>query len=234
MGSTAGGGCPTHTKEPAVRKDRLISEVLGQEHALTPSDLINAELRTVIIGGYDKIEVDALLERAANVLEFTIEENRRLRAELDEQKALLKQHQEMELTLRNAIISAHKAGETMIESSRAQAQALIEEARLERAHARYQAEELPEALRSEVRSLRDQRDRLRADIEAVLGAHGALLQRLPRAGEQLVQEHTGHPIDFEDEHISAAPERPAIQASGPFQSGTGSWEAGNEDGEEQE
>ena len=99
-----------------MRKDRLISEVLGQEHALSPSDLINAELRTVIIGGYDKIEVDALLERAADVLERYAEESRRLRSQLDDQREQVQQHQEMELTLRNAIISAHKAGETLIEA----------------------------------------------------------------------------------------------------------------------
>ncbi len=221
-----------------MRKDRLITEVLGQEHALTPSDLINADLRTVIIGGYDKIEVDALLERAANALEYFTEDNRRVRAELDEQKALLKQHQEMELTLRNAIISAHKAGETMIESSRAQAQALIEEARLERAHARYQAEELPEALRSEVRLLTDERDRLRADIEAVLRAHEGLLHRLPRTEVQLqnapLHEQSSHYLGFEEERVEAAPAKPVLQPPAPFQDGTAAWETDNEDGEEQE
>jgi len=221
-----------------VRKDRLISEVLGQEHALTPSDLINADLRTVLIGGYDKIEVDALLERAANVLEYFTEENRRVRAQFDDLKDQVKQHQEMELTLRNAIISAHKAGETIIESARSQAEALIGEARLEKAQARYQAETMPEALREEMRRLNDERDRLRADIEAILRAHESLLQKLPRAEERhqaaLRQEHSGHYIGFGDDQGDAAPDRPVIQLSGSPQRETERWAAGNEDGEEQE
>ena len=221
-----------------MRKDRLISEVLGQEHALTPSDLINADLKTVIIGGYDKIEVDALLERAANALEQFAEENRRLRTQLEDQKDQVKHHQEMELTLRNAIISAHKAGETIIESARAQAEALIGEARLEKAQAHYQAQTLPEALRDEMRRLNDERDRLRADIEAILRAHEALLQKLPRAEERhqaaLRQEQSGHYIGFEDEQGDPATDRPVIQLSSPPQGDSGHWAAGNEDGEEQE
>jgi DivIVA domain-containing protein len=225
-------------KELPVRKDRLISEVLGQEHALSPSDLINADLRTVIIGGYDKIEVDALLERAADVLERFAEENRRLRGQLDDQRDQVQQHQEMEITLRNAIISAHKAGETLIESARSQAEALIEEARLEKARARFQAEQLPEALRDEMRRLHDERDRLRADIEAVLRAHESMLQRLPRAEERqqaaLRQESRGHYIGFEDDHGDAAPDSPALQLSRASRPEIDSWETGNEDGEEQE
>jgi len=221
-----------------VRKDRLISEVLGQEHALTPSDLINADLRTVIIGGYDKIEVDALLERAANVLEFFTEENRRVRAQFDELKDQVKQHQEMELTLRNAIISAHKAGETIVESARAQAEALLGEARLEKARARQQAEQLPEAMRDEMRRLHEQRDRLRDDIEAVLRTHEALLQRIPRTVSSMpaapLQEADGNHAGFGDDHADAVPERPAIQTSDPLQKRTEGWETDNEEGEEQE
>ncbi len=221
-----------------MRKDRLISEVLGQEHALSPSDLINADLRTVIIGGYDKVEVDALLERAADVLERFAEENRRLHSQLDDQKDQVQQHQEMELTLRNAIISAHKAGETIIESARAQAEALIEGARLEKARARFQAEELPEALHDEIRRLHDQRDRLRADMEAVLRAHDSMLQKLPRAEDRqqaaLRHEHRGHYIGFEDDHGDAEPEKRIIQVSGTSSDDTEGWETGNEDGEEQE
>ncbi len=221
-----------------MRKDRMISEVLGQEHALSPSDLINADLRTVIIGGYDKTEVDALLERAADVLERFAEENRRLRSQLDDQKDQVQQHQEMELTLRNAIISAHKAGETLIESARARAEALIEEARLEKARARHQAEEMPEALRDEMRRLHDQRDRLRADIESVLKAHESMLQRLPRAEERpntaLGHEYRGHYIGFEDDHGDSAPDTPPLRLPVAFPNKTEHWETVNEDGEEQE
>ncbi len=221
-----------------MRKDRLISEVLGQENALTPSDLMNADLRTVIIGGYDKVDVNELLERAANALEHFVAENRRLGAQFDGLTDQVKQHQEMELALRTAVISAQKAGETIVEAARAQARALLEEAQLEKARARHQAEELPEALRAEMRRLQDQRDRLRADIEAVLRAHEALLQRLPRAAglqqTALPREQRSHYIGFEDDNSDAPPDRPMTRVSDASQNKSEPWETGNEDGEEQE
>lgn len=40
-----------------MRKDKVVSEVLGEELAITPSDLYNTELKNAIMGGYDKQEM---------------------------------------------------------------------------------------------------------------------------------------------------------------------------------
>ena len=57
-----------------MRKEKLIDEVLGEGAGLTPSDLYNTEFRTNLIGGYDKNEVDAFLERVADQFEVLIRE----------------------------------------------------------------------------------------------------------------------------------------------------------------
>lgn len=176
-----------------MRKDRLVSEVLGESAGLTPSDLINADLRTVLVGGYDRLEVDQLLERAADALERTLQENRRLQKETEALREQLVQYKEMETTLRNALISSQKISETIVASARSQAQALLEEARLERTRARMKCEELPEALKQEIRALTEARDRLRGDMAHIIRVHETLLEKIPRAERILEKPAEDHP-----------------------------------------
>ena len=101
---------------------------------------------------------------------------------------------------------------------------------------RHQAEALPEALRAEVRSLNEARERLRADIESVLRTHEALLLRVPRVGERQQPEH-GDGARFtvlEEDRAAAVLERPAERMSESLEAATGEWAAENDDGEEQE
>lgn len=186
-----------------MRKDRLVSEVLGQDVALSPSDLMSVDIRSVLVGGYDKLEVETVIERAANALEQSLNENRRLRQQIDDQRAQLSQYQEMESTLRSALVSSQKYSETLVNSAKAQADALIEEARLVKAQAQFQMAEMPAALRGEIRQLKDLRDRLRQDLEAVLKTHETLLERIPTAEERQEEaqsEQRGHFVDWGADH----------------------------------
>lgn len=187
-----------------MRKDKLVSEVLGQNVALSPGDLMAVDIRAVLIGGYDKLEVETVIERAANALEQSLNENRRLRQQIDDQKAQLSQYQEMESTLRSALVSSQKYSETLVNSAKAQADALIEEARLIKAQAQFQMAEMPAALRGEIRQLKDLRDRLRQDLDAVLKTHESLLGRIPtaeeRQEEEAREEQRGHFVDWGGDH----------------------------------
>ncbi|HOQ91057.1 MAG TPA: DivIVA domain-containing protein, partial [Candidatus Hydrogenedentes bacterium] len=109
------------------------------------------------------------------------QENRRLQKENEALREQLVQYKEMETTLRNALISSQKISETIVASAKSQAQALLEEARLERARARMKSDELPDALRQEIRALTEARDRLRADMAHIIRVHEALLEKIPRA-----------------------------------------------------
>ena len=186
-----------------MRTDRVVSEVLGEENALTPSDLYNAELKTNLFGGYSKNQVDALLERTADMLEILITRNRELKQRTEEQKEKLEKLHDMEVSLRSALVSSQKMSENIIESARFQADALIEEAKLARAQAVFKMEQLPDALRSEIRRLMEARDILRDDIAAMLKSHESLLCRIPKAeeaSEDFVREEVkNHFISFHDE-----------------------------------
>ena len=201
-----------------MRHDKMVSEVLGQDVALSPSDLMSAEIRGTLFGGYDKAEVEMLLERAANALEQALSENRRLRQQTEDQREQLVQFKEMEATLRSALISSQKYSETLVNSAKAQADALIEEARLIKTRAQSQMAELPGMLREEIQQLKNLRDRTRQDLEAVLRTHEALLKRVAPAEARLEsaipEETRSHFVDLGADHDAAhgKPAAPPFQA----------------------
>jgi len=166
-----------------MRKDKVVSEVFGEELAITPSDLYNTEFKNAIMGGYDKQEVDAFLERVADVFESLINQTRELKEEMEKQRDQMQAMQDMENTLRNALISAQKYSESIRESARREADAILAEARMAKERAEMEAAELPGELRTEISELRAERTRLRTDLRAVLAAHSALLHDIPKAEE---------------------------------------------------
>lgn len=186
-----------------MRTDRVVSEVLGEDLALTPSDLYNAEIKTSLLGGYSKNQVDILLERAADVLELLITRNKELKQLTEEQKETVDKLHAMEDTLRSALVNTQKMSENIIDSARFQANALLEEAKLARAQAVFKEEQLPDTLLAEIRRLMEARDLLRDDISAILRSHENLLERIPRAEESsqkfVREEVKKHFVSLHDE-----------------------------------
>lgn len=164
-----------------MRKDKLINEILGEEIAITPSDLYSIEFKNALVGGYDKAEVDAFLERVGDAFETLLNQKKALQEELENQRHKVDELRDMESTLRNALVSAQKFSQDARDAARREADALLGEARLEKERVRLSYTELPEALRQEISALRAARDRMRADIRAMLATHSALLYEIPQA-----------------------------------------------------
>ncbi|HUW62848.1 MAG TPA: DivIVA domain-containing protein [Candidatus Bathyarchaeia archaeon] len=159
-----------------MRKNKVVSNVLGKERVLSPSDVLNYEFSRSLVGGYSANEVDGFLARVADVLENLIQQIRGLKAQLAEQNDELDEHQQMQETLRDALVTSQKFGENLIESAKREASLLIEAARLEKSRIDTENARLPVLLAQEITHLQDQRDRLRADIRAILASHEALLE----------------------------------------------------------
>jgi cell division initiation protein len=166
-----------------MRQDKVISQVLGGDAVLAPSDLYNKEFPRVILGGYQTQAVDAYLERVADVLEGLIKQVRDLKQQQEEHRATLEEFRQMEETLRSALVTSQKFGENLIESARREADSLVESARVEKQRVQNCASKLPSALASEIGSLQQQRDRLRKEMLAVLATHRSLLESMESAEE---------------------------------------------------
>lgn len=185
-----------------MKKDRVVSEVLGEEITLTPSDLYSKEFRTKVMGGYDKDEVEHFLERVADVFESLIKQNREIKARNEELRQDVESYHEMESTLRSALISSQKFHEDVLDHARREADAMLKEAKLAKSLAITKASKLPELLQQEINSLRAQRDQLRTELQAFLQSHTDMLNALPTAEASeltLAQENADQePADEEE------------------------------------
>lgn len=157
----------------------------GGEHnrgsMLTPAELVSSPIRTSLFGGYSKLQVDLLLEQAAEQLETLLQENRELKRKLSELDHSVAKYQNLESALQNTLVSSQKMGENMITAAKLQADALLEEARLARSRAVFKMEVLPDALRSEIQRLMELRERMRDDLASLLESHRKMIERIPKA-----------------------------------------------------
>ena len=153
------------------RSGRVIAEVLGEEIAITPSELVSRTIKKQAMGGYDTNEVDDLLEQTAEALEKLIARVRELKAASDEQRARLEEYREVESSLRNALVYSQKFGDDIVSNAKREAELIVAEAKLHRDEVQAEAARLPETITREIRLLMEERDRIREDVLAVLDAH---------------------------------------------------------------
>ncbi|MFP4500838.1 MAG: DivIVA domain-containing protein [Candidatus Hydrogenedentota bacterium] len=195
-----------------MRKDKFITEVLGEEAAITPSDLYNMTFKTSTIGGYDKAEVDAFLERVADVFEELLREIGHLRERTEDQKQNIDTFRELEGSLKTSLATIENYKEEILDSARREADAVIEEARAIRDRASVEAKKLPESIAMEARSLRDVRDSLQHNIASALEAHRILLERTPHADESILDKFPGAPPTHREVQ-EATPEESSEESS---------------------
>lgn len=158
-----------------MRKDKVVTEMLGEDLAITPSDVCDKKFRRAMVGGYDRRQVDRFLERVADAIERLLDQVRALKGTQQEQKGRIEEYRDMETTLRTALSSSQNLAEDILSAARREAQALVEEAHARQAQIELDARRLPDALRREIQLLEQQRDRLRVELGAVLDTHKNLL-----------------------------------------------------------
>lgn len=161
-----------------MRRDKVVQEVLGDENVITPSDLCHHEFKRVTMGGYRPEDVDQLLERVADVMENLNEQVRRLKIENESLRERLAEQRASENVMREALVSTQRTSESIIEAARRQADAIIGEAKAERARIRADQARVPESIENEIRLLRQQRERFRTQFLSVLETHRRLLDDL--------------------------------------------------------
>ncbi len=187
-----------------MKKEQLIIEMLGEDIAITPSDIYSQEFSRAVVGGYRQEEVDAFLQQVADKVDVLLDQMRLLKEKSEERGKALEENREMEHTLRSALVSSQKFGEDMVEAAKREADALTEQARLEAARIHLEASELPKEIAQDIRALERQRSQLRSEMKAILETHRRLLDSL--IPEESVETPAGF---FEapslDEEAEAAP-----------------------------
>lgn len=130
---------------------------------LTPNDIVNKEFRRAF-RGYSPEQVDDFLQQVSEAYFAMLEENKRVRAQVDEMRALSQQFQETESLLKNTLVLAERTAEETRRNSREEADLMRREAEQQITGARAQLDEL-----------RQTRLRMLAELRAMLQAHLLLL-----------------------------------------------------------
>jgi cell division initiation protein len=94
---------------------------------VTPLDLRQAQLR-VTMRGYDRNEVDALLNEVADDYEQALREADRLQQELIRLEAVVAEHREHERNLRNTLLTAQRLADEIREHAEQDSRRIIDEA----------------------------------------------------------------------------------------------------------
>ena len=160
------------------KDDKIVGELLGDEHAITPSDLFAKQFRRSRFGGYDRRDVDDFLEQVADALENLIVQIRTLKEKSEEERKKVAELKEVEASLRNALVSAQRFGDDVLDSAKREAHVILEEARLKRAQTQLEVSRVPAALTRDIHILEQQRSRLRVEMMAILETHRKLLDSL--------------------------------------------------------
>ncbi len=136
---------------------------------VTPLDLRQAKL-TVTFRGYDKNEVDALLNEVADDYEQALRETDRLHQELSRMESLLSEHREHERNLRNTLLTAQRLADEIKANAEQEAGRVVREAEgradliLQKAVAR------SEEMQREIDTLRMKRREVEGSLESTITA----------------------------------------------------------------
>lgn len=130
------------------------------ESALELTQKPNSIFRRALLGGYKTQDVDHYVERAADVLESLIAENRDYKIRIDELE-------QAERAMRTALSGALKFSENIADAAKREATSLVQST------AGDDAETL--SLAQEIEVIRAQRNRLAAELNATLDSHIRLL-----------------------------------------------------------
>jgi cell division initiation protein len=144
--------------------------------SLTPVEIRHAKLDRRLLG-YDREAADRLLAEIATSFEDVWRERADLRDELERLEAELSRQREIEEALRNTLLSAERMADELRARAHAEADLIVEEARVRAREITGAAEAEREDVRSEIRRLRSLEADVRAEYRAFLAT---ALERLDR------------------------------------------------------
>ena len=110
---------------PTAESRRLPSP--ERHMTITPLDMRQARF-CAAMRGFDKVDVTAFLQEAADGFEHALRENERLRQEIARLEASIVQFRELESSLKNTLMTAQKVADDMRENAVQEAARIVREA----------------------------------------------------------------------------------------------------------
>lgn len=136
---------------------------------VTPLDLRQQKL-TVVFRGYDRNEVDALLNEVADDYERALRETDRLHQELARMESLIAEHREHERNLRNTLLTAQRLADEIREHAEQDAKRVVEEAESRAELVLQQSQGRIDDLQREIDGLKLKRRDVEATLQSTISA----------------------------------------------------------------
>ena len=171
---------------------------------VTPLDLRQQKFKTAM-RGYDKGEVDALLEEAAEDYETALRENDRLRSEMARLEAVLAEHRSQEKNLRNTLMTAQKLADDIRDNAQQDAQRITREAEGRADLLLQKTQSRVEEVQREIDGLRMKRREVETSLEGIISIINNTIA--------FVREQDA--VHRDDKILLHRPRQPEAPAAGP-------------------
>jgi cell division initiation protein len=135
--------------------------------SLTPVEIRHVKLGRRL-GGYDRPATDALLVRIAESFEDVWRERADLRDEIERLEGELVRFRELEVLLRNTLVSAERSADELRAQAHREADVILDEARVRARDIAGGAENERERVRADIRRLKNVEAQMRAEYRAFL------------------------------------------------------------------
>ena len=135
--------------------------------SLTPVEIRHVKLGRRL-GGYDRPATDALLLRIAESFEDVWRERADLRDEIERLEGELARFRELEVLLRNTLVSAERSADELRAQAHREADVILDEARVKARELGGGAENERERVRADIRRLKTVEAQMRAEYRTFL------------------------------------------------------------------
>ncbi len=126
--------------------------------------------------GYDIEEVHAFLDNLSDEFERLVNDNEKLKDELNEAKTQIVEFRRIEKNLQDTLLKAHESSSKSLESAKKQTNLMVKEAEIKAAQILDKARESANEIRNAVIKLREERDVIIARLRAIIDSQAHLLQ----------------------------------------------------------
>ena len=143
---------------------------------ITPLDIRQQQFN-VRFRGFDAEEVDTFLEMIADEYEEVIEENKRLKEEMEKREKDMKLFVENEEKLKKELKSSRHTGEDIAKTAGKEAQKIIEDAELKAREILGNSHVEVDRIKKEIDVLKEQKNQMKAKIKEIIDSYSRLLEK---------------------------------------------------------
>jgi len=142
---------------------------------LTPLDIIQHQFKTGF-RGFDVREVDAFLGDMADAFQILLNENEKLKSDINRLNCNIKEYTEREETFKIAMLNSQSVMEQMKENAQKSAELIIAEAEVKSEKIISKANNRLVQLQEEISELKRQRMQMEVQLSSVIESHSRLLE----------------------------------------------------------